>query len=1051
MPVTVRVRLLGEFEVRVDGVPVPSDAWTRRHASALVKRLALADGHRLHREQVIEDLWPGLPVEEAAPRLHKAAHFARKALGLVDAVVLRQELVLLLPSTALRVDVEEFARLGREAQQSADPAAVQQALEAYGGELLADARYEEWADAPRETVRQLHLALLRQDRRWEEILAVEPADEQAHLELARALAERRDLRGALRQLDRLDHALMHELGTTAGPEATELRARLERAARSPDRDVRPAQPAGRRSVRLVERREIEEAIRDTLDRADSGRGGPLVLAGPPGVGKSVLLSMAERIAVRRGWRTGRGSASAIEGPWPYAPVLEALADLCRQHPALLDGLDDVYREEINRALAGSQLEWSGESAHQRLFVAAAELARLAATGHGLLLVVDDVHDADEASMRLLHYIARCAAREPIVVALAHRPMVRPGIREVLTSLLARSPGARIEVPALSERGLRRLLAEASPELTDDAVTHVWRVSAGVPFTALELARAADPERPGDVLPPLPDPVRRTFERVALLGTAFTIDELLAVGEGPEEEVYAQLEAGLGALLVEPADPGFRFRHPLIREVLVDRMAPYDRVRARVLVAERLDELGAPPSRVAHQLIEAGLLTRAAPYVLRATETAGALGAYRDALAMVDAVREHASETDRAHLLARRGDLLLALGEPSAVEAYSEALPITSGTEHRLVRARLARAACFSGDFEAAEGALAGLGLEDDRADPQILMARGHLAYFVGDSETAWNVACQARELLHLGDDAWQMAELVSLQGLIAHQRGEWFERFRLELRRTQGKERLAVALFDAHLCVAEYVLYGPVPYAELIEQTEGLRTSATRSGALRGIAFATALIGEAALLGGDLDRAERELTEAAELHRDIDARSGESHSLQRLAEVRLLQGDKAEARRLLEQALPLARWSAMGMHLLQRLYGTLIKAAPDLEAARAVLDRAMATLDENDHCIFCDVMLEVPAAILCADLGELDEASRHLAAAEASAAHWSGTAWQAAVLEARAHLVAAQGDTDGSARLWARAAGLFEAAGQPRDAARCRAGLAPGGLVLAGS
>ena len=68
----------------------------------------------------------------------------------------------------------------------------------------------------------------------------------------------------------------------------------------------------------------------------------------------------------------------------------------------LDGLDDVYRLEIDRALSGRDMTWTGEttpitahvwgareSGHQRLFVAAAELIRLAATGHGLLLVVDD--------------------------------------------------------------------------------------------------------------------------------------------------------------------------------------------------------------------------------------------------------------------------------------------------------------------------------------------------------------------------------------------------------------------------------------------------------------------------------------------------------------------------------------------------------------------------------------------------------------------------------------------------------------------------------------
>ena len=133
-------------------------------------------------------------------------------------------------------------------------------------------------------------------------------------------------------------------------------------------------------------------------------------------------------------------------------------------------------------------------------------------------------------------------------------------------------------------------------------------------------------------------------------------------------------------------------------------------------------------------------------------------------------------------------------------------------------------------------------------------------------------------------------DLVGLQGLIAHQRGEWYERFLRELRRTQDNPELAAAVFDAHLCVAEYLLYGPTPYDEVIELAGGLRRRAQQHGALRGVAFATALIGEAALLKGDLDLAERELREAVDLHRDVDASAGEAHCLQRLAEVRLARG-----------------------------------------------------------------------------------------------------------------------------------------------------------------
>src|SRR3954469_9558100 len=100
----VSVRLLGGFEVVVDGRAVHPHHWRRRSASALVKLLALQPGRRLRREEVIDALWPDLLVDEAAPRLHKAAHYARSALGISNAVVLADDAVTLLPGDDVRID-----------------------------------------------------------------------------------------------------------------------------------------------------------------------------------------------------------------------------------------------------------------------------------------------------------------------------------------------------------------------------------------------------------------------------------------------------------------------------------------------------------------------------------------------------------------------------------------------------------------------------------------------------------------------------------------------------------------------------------------------------------------------------------------------------------------------------------------------------------------------------------------------------------------------------------------------------------------------------------
>ena len=115
---TIELRLLGGFEATVDGVPVAPEQWTRRQAASLVKVLALAPGRRLHREQVIEALWPRASIEAAGPRLHKAAHYARRALGGDgSAVLLRNDMVALLPDSDVRVDVDEF-RAARQPTRS---------------------------------------------------------------------------------------------------------------------------------------------------------------------------------------------------------------------------------------------------------------------------------------------------------------------------------------------------------------------------------------------------------------------------------------------------------------------------------------------------------------------------------------------------------------------------------------------------------------------------------------------------------------------------------------------------------------------------------------------------------------------------------------------------------------------------------------------------------------------------------------------------------------------------------------------------------------------
>lgn len=222
----VIVRLLGAFEIEVDGVPVPPQAWRRRQAAAVVKLLALAPNRQLHREQVIDALWPELSVDEAAPRLHKAAHYARRTAGSPDTVVLRGDAVALFPDADVIVDALAFEVAADAALAAGTPAAAEDALALHRGDLLPHDLYEPWSDAPRERVRSRFVQLLRQAGRWADLVELDPTDEDAHLEQMRDLAAAGDRRGALQLFERLDRTLQRELGVEPGVAATALRDQL---------------------------------------------------------------------------------------------------------------------------------------------------------------------------------------------------------------------------------------------------------------------------------------------------------------------------------------------------------------------------------------------------------------------------------------------------------------------------------------------------------------------------------------------------------------------------------------------------------------------------------------------------------------------------------------------------------------------------------------------------------------------------------------------------------------------------------------------------------
>ena len=305
-----------------------------------------------------------------------------------------------------------------------------------------------------------------------------------------------------------------------------------------------------------------------------------MLSGPPGIGKSALLRRTVDQAAALGLAGRCRRRRLIEGAWAYAPLLDAVADLCRRQPALLDGLADPYRHEIDRVLAGVEAPWTGQSTHQRLFVAVAELLRLASATTGVVLALDDLHDADEATLRLLHYLSRALAEARVLLLVAHRTTVpMPAMLDQLRAgLLGRHGGIELELAALGRDAAR---ADRPPRARTPPPSR-WSASStlagGNPYVAIELAdprrRRADvggrPRRPRRRRHPPDDPGGAAACRRR--GLHFDIDEFVALSGLPDDDAFAHLDHAVALRILEPADAGYRFRHRLVRDALLERPA-----------------------------------------------------------------------------------------------------------------------------------------------------------------------------------------------------------------------------------------------------------------------------------------------------------------------------------------------------------------------------------------------------------------------------------------------------------------------------------------------
>ena len=634
------------------------------------------------------------------------------------------------------LDCLRFERLLREGRAAldepgADPAAVSTTLEEaiglWRGDVLADlrgqgldegaiVRLEGLRRAAVEAKAKADLMAGREADVIREVPAEIPNDrfnERLRDYLMRALyragraAEAVDVYQDFRQL------LEDERGMRPSRELQQLHQDIQRQQVRDDyrqRAIRaqgtPATPPGEApppAAEIFVGREAELGrLRDALTAARAGQGRLVLIGGEMGIGKSYLARHLAAEVKHEGQDVLWGRVWEEEGApvyWPWLMILRQLldshdVDWLRQRLGADAAVVAQVVPEVAERLPGlpepPRLEPTQD--RFRLFDSLTKFLKRAVSDRPLVLVLDDLHRADDSSLLLLRFLARDLGDARLLVVATYRDSRADQSEEFVRTLaeLTREPvTSRQVLRGFDTREVARFVELAAGMTIPDAfAARLHARTSGNPLflkeIVLPLADGRDPaefERGLDDFVPqgvqeaverrlafLPDHARDVLNKASVIGQQFTLEVLVEVTGQPHPELLALLDQVIALDYVTPApDPGgdrYRFAHVLIRDALFRRLPAASRAALHQRVGEALekvyaDDLEARYIELAHHYTNAAGETgsqKSLDYLQLAGEQAVARLAYADAVRLFEAALQH--PTSRS----RRCDLLLALAD-----------------------------------------------------------------------------------------------------------------------------------------------------------------------------------------------------------------------------------------------------------------------------------------------------------------------------------------------------------------------------------------------------
>jgi DNA-binding SARP family transcriptional activator len=719
----LRLFLLGAPRAEVDGRPMEVDT---RKALALLAYLAM--GERAHRRDALAGLlWPEYDGPSARGALRRTLSSLKKGLG--GRWISADRSLVSLDPEGVWVDAVEFRRLAATDTE----ADLRAAADLYRGDFMEGfslrdgVDFEDWQYFQANELKRAYAGALERlvdsleargaideglerARRW---LSLDSLHEPAHQRLMYLYALGGRRADALRQFRECVSILDRELGVGPLPETQELHERIMRDEIGPrPRSTVPRPRAETGPSPLVGRAAEWDALIDMHEQR-AGDGVFVAIQGEAGVGKSRLAEAFADHVVGEGGAALRARCYEEESSLAYAPIVDLLRSAHVHDDGWAASLTPETRSEVSRLLPelrdADRPEWSDDPGAQRRFLDGLVAALLAAcslrTVPGLMLV-DDLHWADAASLDLLAYLARRLGGHPAVLLVTWRTEAVPSghlLRRLLSQLKDETGALSLVLNRLNEADVVELVRSAGIEDADWLGARLHRETDGLPLFVsgyIAAMESREPDAPWSV----PESVRGALEArlgtltelgtqiigaAAAVGRSFDLDTVRDASGRTEDETIAGIEELRAVGLVEEVEDVYDFDHELLRTFVYEQTG---RARRRLLhrrvagaLARRhraMADGGRIAASIARHFHLGGRDADAARYFRIAGEQARsvfanveALSHLRDALAL--------GGEDPAAIHSSIGDVLTLLGEyAGAIAAYETAAAELS--DHRQI-------------------------------------------------------------------------------------------------------------------------------------------------------------------------------------------------------------------------------------------------------------------------------------------------------------------------------------------------------------------------------